>query len=167
MVDLAALSIVRDIVTILGVVGGFTYYVLNVRNAQKVRKAQTLQQFVNVYTSGDNYNTFMQLMNASWTDLEDFYSRYNMKNNSEFTTNRYRIFQALNVQGMMLREGVMDRKLMYDYAGRGFIDLWEKYSEVIYADRERLYNGDPSNLGAFEYLYNELIKERDSRGVTW
>jgi len=35
MVDLAALSMVRDIVTILGVVGGFTYYVMTVRATQR------------------------------------------------------------------------------------------------------------------------------------
>ena len=40
MVDLAALSMVRDIVAILGVVGGFTYYVMTVRASQRNQRHQ-------------------------------------------------------------------------------------------------------------------------------
>jgi len=35
MVDTAVLTMVKDIVTILGVIGGFTYYVMTVRASQR------------------------------------------------------------------------------------------------------------------------------------
>jgi hypothetical protein len=44
MVDLAMLQVVRDFVAIFGVIAGFSYYVLTVRNASKARKVQTLMQ---------------------------------------------------------------------------------------------------------------------------
>ena len=164
MVDL---SVVRDLVTIFGVIAGFSYYVITVRNAQTARKYQTLQQMSNDYTTGESYKVFMDLMSASWTDLDEYNLKYSSRANPEFSTSRLRLFQSINVYGMMMREGLIDSKMMYDAAGRGFIDLWEKFSDVIMADRESLYNGDTSYLGAFEYMYKELVKERTSRGASW
>ena len=119
------------------------------------------------YTTGESYKVFMDLMSASWTDLDDYNLKYSSRVNPEFSTSRLRLFQSINMYGMMMREGLIDSKMMYDAAGRGFIDLWEKYSDVIMADIESLYNGDTSYLGAFEYMYKELVKERTSRGANW
>lgn len=38
MVDLTMLQVVRDLVAIFGVIAGFSYYVLTVRNAQRTRE---------------------------------------------------------------------------------------------------------------------------------
>jgi len=37
MVDLAMLQVVRDLVAIFGVIAGFSYYVMTVRNVNKAR----------------------------------------------------------------------------------------------------------------------------------
>ena len=83
MVDL---SVVRDLVTIFGVIAGFSYYVITVRNAQTARKYQTLQQISNDYTTGESYKVFMDLMSASWTDLDEYNLKYSSRANPEFST---------------------------------------------------------------------------------
>jgi len=40
MIDPVTLQMVRDVVAIFGVIAGFTYYVLTVRNSQRMQKMQ-------------------------------------------------------------------------------------------------------------------------------
>ena len=49
MIDLTTLSMIRDIVTIFGVIAGFSYYVMTVRNSTKARKTQLLMQLRSLY----------------------------------------------------------------------------------------------------------------------
>jgi len=82
MVDLEVISMVRDIVTILGVIGGFTYYVMTVRATQRNQKQQLetrqAQLFMNIYnqwTSGINRN-FSELRNWKWNNYDDYIKKY-------------------------------------------------------------------------------------------
>jgi len=54
MVDLLMLQVVRDLVAIFGVIAGFTYYVLTVRNAQKTRRALLFTQIYSDFTRPEN-----------------------------------------------------------------------------------------------------------------
>ena len=40
MIELSTLQAIREIVTIVGVIAGLTYYILTVQNANKARKIQ-------------------------------------------------------------------------------------------------------------------------------
>jgi hypothetical protein len=42
MVDLVMLQVMRDLVAIFGVIAGFSYYVMVVRNANKSRRTQVV-----------------------------------------------------------------------------------------------------------------------------
>jgi predicted small secreted protein len=44
MIELSTLQAVREVVTIVGVVAGLTYYVLTVQNANKARKIQLINR---------------------------------------------------------------------------------------------------------------------------
>ena len=53
MITPTTVSMIRDIVAIFGVIAGFTYYVMTVRNAEKARKIQLVTQISNL-TSEEN-----------------------------------------------------------------------------------------------------------------
>ena len=64
----------------------------------------------------------------------------------------------------MLREKVIDRRLMFDYGATGIIRLWEKFKPIIEISRETSPAGRHQYDG-FEYLYDELVKEAKERGI--
>ena len=65
------LSVIRDLVAIFGVIAGFSYYVLTVRNANTARKIQLLNSssFVN---SVEVARISLELLDMQWEDFDDF-----------------------------------------------------------------------------------------------
>lgn len=57
-----------------------------------------------------------------------------------------------------MKQGLVDRKFVYEYVSMYAIWMWMKFSEVIKMHRE-IYNSDVG-VG-LEYLYNELCKMRE------
>ena len=61
MIDPTTVSMIRDLVAIFGVIAGFTYYVLTVKNTRKnqqlqleTRQAQLFMQIFQEFSSVDN-----------------------------------------------------------------------------------------------------------------
>jgi len=53
MVDLAVLTMVKDIVTIVGIISGVSYYIMSVRNQQRAQEAQVLLQLNQTFLNKD------------------------------------------------------------------------------------------------------------------
>ena len=66
------LSVVRDLVAIFGVIAGFSYYVMTVRNARKALKTQTLMRLREQQMSTEWMNDYIELLETEWTDYDDF-----------------------------------------------------------------------------------------------
>jgi len=64
------LPVVREIITILGVIIGVTYYVITIRNQTKTRHMQIIQGIeTHIQSSkGFNYN----FIDVTWENYEDF-----------------------------------------------------------------------------------------------
>ena len=152
--------------TLVSIPVGILYYIMTLRNAEKTRKFQTLKQLSDWLNSEEFYYKYFEINNAEWDDLEDFYNKYDSSVNIDMASKRMSLLQSTNILGKMVREGLVDRDIIWDWGGRGIIMTWEKYSEVIIGNRKRFYLGDSSYLGDFEYLYDEMIKERNHRGIT-
>jgi hypothetical protein len=72
MVDLALLQVVRDLVAVFGVIGGFTYYFITVRNQNKNRKAQLLMGLYETYRSPEFRTQWNRVIEQEWEDFDDF-----------------------------------------------------------------------------------------------
>ena len=77
------LSTVRDLVAIFGVIAGFTYYVITVRNAQKTRQTQTLMQLYQTRYSPEGVKRLWAIMSMEWTDFDDWMKKYSPSRNKE------------------------------------------------------------------------------------
>jgi len=66
------LSVTRDLVAIFGVIAGFSYYVLTVRNQNRTRQAQLFMQMYNRWNTLELRTQFDIVMNADWNDYEGF-----------------------------------------------------------------------------------------------
>jgi len=66
------LSFIRDLVAIFGVLAGFSYYVLTVRNANIARKTQAVMNMSNNMFKAESNRMNIELLSMDWEDFEDF-----------------------------------------------------------------------------------------------
>jgi len=67
---------VRDLVTIFGVIAGFTYYVLTVRNAQKARQTQMFMPIYSRVLDSEYRRHFSDIRVWEWKDYDDWEEKY-------------------------------------------------------------------------------------------
>jgi hypothetical protein len=58
--------------------------------------------------------------------------------------------------GALVREGLLNIRMVILVGARHIIDNWEKYEDVIYEMRVRV--NDKRHRGEWEYLYNAIMK---------
>jgi hypothetical protein len=164
------LSVIRDMVTIFGVLTGLTYYTLTVRASQRnmrqtleTRQISLIDNMVTRSMSEQGFKNLFELLRYEWDDFEDFERKYGSENNLEATAKRFSVWQDYNLIGLMLRKGLVEADDLYDMGVQGVIFLWEKYKHVIEEERRRYMS--KNFLMDFEYLAGEIfrvVKERDS-----
>jgi hypothetical protein len=93
-----------------------------------------------------------------WTDYEDFHNKYGI-NNPETFSKLFTLWYSYGTVGVLLYEGLMDKKLTYKLMGPLVISQWEKFKPII--ERERIERNMAEAWSHFEYCSNEMIKLRD------
>ena len=119
----------------------------------ETRQAQLFMQLMDKYTSKEGIENLRVLGRATWSSYEEwlelrrddeYYDAYNWLSN---------IYAGV---GALLREGLLNVRMVALVAARGIIWDWEKYKDVIYERRKRgnnrLYRSE------WEYLYNTIMK---------
>ncbi|UCD44227.1 MAG: hypothetical protein JSV27_08805 [Candidatus Bathyarchaeota archaeon] len=166
------LGVIRDLVTIFGVIAGFTYYVMVVRNSQRTqqmqletRQAQLFSQFALNMNSADNLRNYMEVLNWEWEDYHDFEMKYGSDNDTQTRAMRLNMWTGYNHIGKLLREGLLDLDLVYTLMGDSAIWQWVKWRDVIEEQRRRYYTSD--FMAEWEYLYSELMRYKQELGFTW
>jgi len=173
MVDTVALSIVRDIVTILGVVGGFTYYVMTVRASQKTQqltlKAQELTQktqeqaletrqaqlFMYIYdkwSSREYIDVRNEYATWEWTDYDDFMQKYgNNVEASAIFSQAATMFEGI---GVLIKRKLIDPSMVDDLMSGATLMGWEEFGSVV--KERRVRENKPYYFEFWEYLYDEV-----------
>ena len=151
------LSQIRDLITIFGVIAGFSYYVLTVRNTNKARKTQVVWNLSNTLNSELIMRNYITLLSMQWEDFDDFHNKYDSTNNPEHFAVRWYSWKFFDNMGYMLYQKIVDIDMVYYLiSGLSIIQFWEKFESIIYEQR-KLYN-DPGWFQWWEYLYKEAQK---------
>ena len=140
------LPVIRDIVGIVGVIIGLSYYIMTLRNQSRTRQIQIIKG-ANVL--GD---FVWRIYLHDTSNIETVISEIN-ELESDFRKDYLDYFNSLEELGMYLREGLLDVRYVALLAGGGIITLWEKYEPVnlqMRADTGSRY------LTEAEYLYQQL-----------
>ena len=158
MVDLAMLQVVRDLVAIFGVIAGFTYYVLTVRNSQRMQKmtleTRQAQLFMHIYSQWNsmemsrNYQRVMDMP----TDYEDFLEKTDadIESGTGWRT-MGRFFEGI---GVLVHRGLIDVTFVDDLMSGATMRYWEKIAPVV--KESRIRDNFPQMLEWVEYLYNQI-----------
>jgi len=164
MVDLAMLQVVRDLVAIFGVIAGFTYYVMTVRNNNKARKTQQLLLLHQRWFEKETQRDLIELNEMEWDDYDDFLEKYDSAVNPDNFSKRTFLWNYMDGLGYLLSQNLIDIESVY-YLMSGFVPefMWRKW-EPILIERRKRYN-NPDLYIWFEYLANEIKKMRVKRGL--
>lgn len=94
------LSVIRDLVAIFGVIAGFSYYVMVVRNQKETRQAQLFMQLFQTYVTKEWMTDNWELMTMEWDDLKDFFDKYDSSVDIDNFAKRYRSWFFLDGIGL-------------------------------------------------------------------
>lgn len=164
MVDLAMLQVVRDLVAIFGVIAGFTYYVLIVRNSQRTqhlqletRQAQLFMTVYNNFTS-TRFHPQGNAIRFQWelSDFDNFIEKYGPEKNLEAWADLLSVVTVFEGVGLLVKKKLVDVNMVGELMSGLITRTWERIEPIIIEYRER-FNW-PQALRSFETLYNEMKK---------
>ena len=163
------LSVIRDLVAIFGVIGGFTYYALTVRNAQRTRELtlkaqeQTLetrqaQMFMQIYNASHNDPTYLEAQRRCFELQINSYEDYlRIQENEEDREAFGRVGMFYEGLGVLVKEGYISIRLvallMTGTTRMLYERLWKNWVE-----EGRVRMGYRRYRSEAEYLYNELMR---------
>jgi len=153
MFDYGTLSIV---LTGLGIIGAIIYYSLTLRNANKTRELQIFMNIARSLNSEETQKTWAELMNADFTDYDDYMSKYDSSVDPEFWGKRGAIWWNYNAVGYLLMDGYISIDLVHKLLGILAVLQWRKWGGIILEIRES--QGLSNYFTGFEYLVNEILK---------
>ena len=184
MVDLVVLQSISYIAGATGVAIAAIFYVLNLRISQKnqeinqknqelmlkaqqqtleTRQFQLLMQLSEFINTKEGMRNYLEFISMEWKDYDDFEKKYGSNVNPDNYALRESLAGWFNKAGLLLRHGMIDRVLLYDFLGIAAIGLWNKYGEIIRTSRELW--AMPELWRDWEYLYGELVKIGAERGL--
>jgi hypothetical protein len=166
MIDTITLQIIRDIVTIFGVLAGFTYYVLNVRNSQRIQKmtletrqAQLFMQIYNRWADREMTKMEYEFQEWQWNDYDDYVRKYESDVNSlSLRTTIGKYYEGI---GVLVKRGLVDPTFVDDLMSTGILRYWEKFEPIVRETRAR--SDWPQRAEYQEYLYNQIKKVAESQ----
>jgi hypothetical protein len=173
MIDPTTLSMVRDTVTIFGVIAGFTYYVLTVRatrkNQQQQLETRQAQLFMSLYQTFRSPEFIKNWDHVNWRlefkDWEDSFTKLHPVKNPENRTIWFSVAAFFEGVGVLLRRNLIDISLVNDLLGNVIIMTWESMGPTETESRSRLNN--PDIWTDFEYAYNEILRYSGTKPGTF
>jgi hypothetical protein len=162
------LSVIRDLVTIFGVIAGFSYYVLTMRNAQKTRelalKAQKhsadtrqAQLFMQLYNQSVNDPAFlrdwMHFRTLEWKDFDEYKETLGQLGSEDFNA-LMKLGGFLEGVAVLVSEDLLSIRLVARLVKNVIIDYWEKIGPM----HEEI-KASQNIRGGFEieHLYSRLM----------
>jgi hypothetical protein len=166
------LSVVRDIVAIFGVIAGFSYYVMVVRNSQRMqklqletRKAQLYMQLFLRISSEDHMKKSIDVLKMEYDNYDDFRENYASNPETDMLAKWYSTIWHLDGLGYMMSEELIEPEVVYNFGGGSAqVNHWLKSEPIVLEMRKR--RNDPEFLKWFEYTANEMMRIRQEKGLT-
>ena len=139
------LSIIRDLVAIFGVIAGFSFYFITVRNQNKQRNAQLFIPYHDRIMSNPLKNKQSVIMSWKWDDYDDFEEKYGkLPDASNFFVDAesplWNLFDVLAYYeglGVLTSKNHLELEMVIRFNGGLITRFWEKFEELIYEWRKR------------------------------
>ena len=162
MVEFVEIQAVSYIVAALSFAVTCTYYIINLRNTEKIRRRDQVFQRLQLNMVQWFDNQFDVMYNyADFKSVEEFRSKYSRFVNPEAQTRIFYVINHFNSLGILLKERLIDADLLFQlYNPVTVVSIYEKYEPVI-RTQGISPNGviyDPMSYYGYKYLYAEAKK---------
>jgi len=152
--DLTLYDIFFDIIPILALAAAIIYYVSISKSQNNTRKAQLFMQIYNRFQDKEFLRQNIEIMNMEWVDFDDFWEKYGLIVNPEATSLIFSVGTYFEGIGVMVKEKLIDVKLVDDLMTGLVVRYWEKLEPIIKQQRT-MFNW-PEAYEWTEYLYNKI-----------
>ncbi len=150
MVDISSIS---AIIAAAGVIVGFVFTYLQLRNLVKTRRTELRWRILQSTNSKEFLEAGMKIMDMEFKDQKDFEEKY-----SDLRVEMTLVLNLFDGIGELLRKGLTDYETV---SSMPVVVMWEKLIPFVEGAR-KAYN-DPSWWANFEYFYNEAKKRQQKR----
>lgn len=152
--DLTFYEIFFDIIPILALIAAIMYYVYISKSQNQTRKAQLFMQIYNRFQDKEFLRQNIEIMNMEWADFDDFWQKYGIIVNPEATSLIFSVGTYFEGIGVMVKEKLIDVKLVDDLMTGLVVRYWEKLEPII--KHQRIMFNWPEAYEWTEYLYNTI-----------
>jgi len=139
--DLTLYDIFFDIIPILALAAAIIYYVSISKSQNNTRKAQLFMQIYNRFQDKEFLRQNIEIMNMEWVDFDDFWEKYGLIVNPEATSLIFSVGTYFEGIGVMVKEKLIDVKLVDDLMTGLVVRYWEKLEPIIPRKRCNEYLG--------------------------
>jgi hypothetical protein len=155
MVDVQTVSIA---VASVGVSAAAIYYIFQIRHQDRMRHLDLFMRLYSIWGSRDMLDAHRSFFGLKIEDYDSLVKEHGpLSEPSQLYTNIDHIGWFFNLMGFLVKEKIVNIKLVDELLGYWVIKNWENiYKTVIYGARKQ-YN-IPESYQWFEYLYNEMKK---------
>jgi hypothetical protein len=151
------------VLTGLGLTASIVYYASVLRNANRTqemqletRQAQLYMGVYNKFTTRENVDILMELLDWEFDDYDDFQNKYGKESNPEAFSRWIFYVNLFEALGPIVREGYLDVHMIALLMSGGIKALWEKFRSIVMENRVR--HNWPRWAVEFEGLYDALIE---------
>jgi hypothetical protein len=150
VVDISSIS---AIIAAAGVIVGFVFTYLQLRNLVKTRRTELRWRILQSTNSKEFLEAGMKIMDMEFKDQKDFEEKY-----GDLIVEMTLVLNLFDGIGELLRKGLTDYETV---SSMPVVVMWEKLIPFVEGAR-RAYD-DPSWWANFEYFYNEAKKRQQKR----
>ena len=110
-------------------------------------------QLMDKYTSKEGLENLRVIRRATWSSYEEWLE---LRRDEEYYKAYNWLANIYDGVGALLREGLLNVRMVALVDAKYIIWDWEKYKDVIYNQRKR--DNDRRYRSEWEYLYNTIMK---------
>jgi len=158
VVDVQTVSIV---IASAGVFAAAIYYIFMLKHQNKMRQTDLVVKLYSAFTSDDFMVALFKITNLEFKDYRDFVNKYgSILLETPVNVAMFKVACYYDEIGTLLHRGLIDAELVSEFMTLSTISLWNKLKPLIEGYREDVGS---KYFVWFEYLYDELKKEREQK----
>jgi len=160
--EIQTLQSISYIAGALGVCIAATYYLIALRNTEKIKSRDLVFQRLNINMI-DHYRILLDVLNIrDWNTYKEYWDKYGMINNPEVNAKILYVINHYNCLGILMKDGIIKADEVFQlYQPNSAYAIYAMYEPYIVTQRmnRHLKPTCPDNYEGFEYLYNEIKKK--------
>ena len=142
----------------IGVCIAAFYYVLNLRETAKNRRAATSNNVQQLFLTEEWQQRFLDVMSMQWKDFDDFKKKYDSSVNPQSYVKRNSLLVQYDNVGRQYRSGVVDLDAFGSVSAYALVLAWLKFKPIIDGYRGLEYPRD--GFSDFEYMRARMALEK-------